>query len=163
MNPKSNSNQSSNNKKDPYLKFRYSRGLGDLIACILHSKLLGWLTKLITGKNKPCSICSQRANALNVLLPIPVWRLFFKDRETMVSALKLDLEESGYQVEFTDDKLGLSSFKANITESANSENNTTPPTIDYSDVSYMNNYMLVTSGENILGDFLIKTEIYKRK
>jgi len=31
------------------------------------------------------------------------------------------------------------------------------------DISDTNNYKLLSSGDTILGDFLIKTEIYKRK
>jgi hypothetical protein len=36
--------------KNPNLKCRYSKGLGDLIACTLHSKLFSWITFLLTGK-----------------------------------------------------------------------------------------------------------------
>ena len=38
--------------KSPDLKCRYAVGFGDLIACFLHSKIIGWFTHKITGKNK---------------------------------------------------------------------------------------------------------------
>jgi hypothetical protein len=152
------------NKKDPYLKLRYSRGLGDVIACILHSKFFGWLTKLITGKSKPCSTCSKRADALNVLFPIPFWRLFFKDVKSMIEILQTDLKDYGYEVGLTSDGLGVSSFKANTSEkNIISQKNEYAKPIDYNKSDYINNYDLITSGENVLGEFLIKTEIYKRK
>lgn len=47
----------SSNDKNPILKIRYARGLGDFIACILHSKAIGWLTHIITKKEKPCQSC----------------------------------------------------------------------------------------------------------
>ena len=159
MNQKNNLNQFLECKKDPYLRFRYSRGIGDIIACILHSKCIGWLTKLITGKQKPCNTCSQRSNALNILFPIPLWKIFFKNAEIMTKSLQLDLQNCGYEVSLTNDKLGLSSFKAKSkikeeTETKIPENN---------DLDNTNQYNLITSGENILGEFLIRTEIYKRK
>lgn len=63
---------------DPILKIRYGVGLGDFITAILHSKLIGPITYLITGKEKPCHSCNSRRIALNILFPIPFWRLFFK-------------------------------------------------------------------------------------
>lgn len=152
MNQENNSKTLLECKKDPYLKFRYSRGIGDLIACLLHSKLFGWFTKLITGKSKPCSVCSQRANALNTLFPIPFWRMFFNDAILMTKSLKLELEKCGYKVDLTEDQLGVSSFKVKNEEITKTEE----------PEKESNSYTLLTSGETILGDFLIKTEIYKK-
>jgi len=159
MNQSNNLKTSLENKKDPYLKFRYSRGVGDVIACILHSKFFGWLTKIITGKSKPCSTCSKRADALNILFPIPFWKLFFKNAESMIQALETDLKDFGYETSITEDGLGVSSFKSDEIELKNSENTNN---IDYNENDYIKNYSLINSGENILGDFLIKTEIYKK-
>jgi len=160
MNQSNNLKTSLENKKDPYLKFRYSRGVGDVIACILHSKFFGWLTKIITGKSKPCQTCSKRIDALNSLFPISFWKLFFKNAELMIQALDKELSEFGYETSITEDGLGVSSFKADVIELKNTENINT---IDYNENDYIKNYSLINSGENILGDFLIKTEIYKRK
>lgn len=147
--------------KDPNLKIRYARGLGDLIACFLHSKLIGWITKIVTKKSKPCQQCAVRINALNLIFPIPFWRLFFKNTENLLKSLKKDLEDFGYTVNFTNDKLGLNSFKGEeIVELKTKEEE---KQVDIVDVSDINNYMFLSSGDTILGDFLIKTQIYKRK
>ena len=147
--------------KDPNLKIRYARGLGDLIACFLHSKLIGWITKIVTKKSKPCQQCAVRINALNLIFPIPFWRLFFKNTENLLKSLKKDLEDFGYTVNFTNDKLGLNSFKGEeIFELTNKEEENQDVVVDVSDT---NNYMFLSSGNTILGEFLIKTQIYKRK
>lgn len=145
-----------NNKKDPTLKIRYARGFGDFLACILHSKPIGWFVHLITGKDKPCEICSQRAVALNILLPIPFWKLFFKNEIELVESMTKELKEAGYEVEIDEDKKGFSSFKAE-------EKNLDPQIEITESKNKKENYTLVTSGENFIGDFMIKTEIYQRK
>lgn len=84
------------NMRDPTLKIRYAIGLGDFIAAVLHSRLLGWLTKLITGKSEPCSVCSQRRIKLNKKFPIPFWRLFFKNKDERTKGLIADLEKNDF-------------------------------------------------------------------
>lgn len=160
MNQSSNSTMHLENDKDPSLKFRYSRGLGDAIAAILHSKAIGWLTKLITGNNKPCKMCSERATALNILFPIPFWKIFFRNAEDLVQSLAKEMKEAGYEVELTPDKLGLSSSKAKIKvhSEENPEENFYQQKIDEN----LDNYRLLTSGDNIAGEFMIRTQIYKK-
>lgn len=160
MSQNNNSTVHLENNNDPSLKFRYSRGLGDAIASILHSKAIGWLTKLITGKNKPCKVCSERANALNILFPIPFWRLFFHNAEDLVQSLAKEMEEAGYKVELTKDKLGLSSSKAKVKvhEEEKPEKNFYEQKIDQN----LSNYRLITSGDNFAGEFMIRTQIYKK-
>jgi hypothetical protein len=147
--------------KDPNLKIKYSRGLGDLVACFLHSKLIGWITKIITKKTEPCQQCAVRVNALNIIFPIPFWRLFFKNTEDLLKSLKKELEDFGYTVNFTNDKLGLNSFKSE--ENVELKNEEEIKKTDDVDISDTNNYKFLSSGDTMLGDFLIKTEIYKRK
>ena len=147
-----------NNKKDPTLKIRYARGFGDFLACIIHSKPIGWFVHLITGNNKPCEICSQRAEALNILIPIPFWKLFFKNEVEMVKRMAEDLKDAGYEVKINEDDKGFSSFKA--------EEKILDPKIENFDTKENKKdgkYTLVTSGENFIGDFMIKTEIFQRK
>jgi hypothetical protein len=67
--------------KDPSLKFRYINGFGDLVAWILHAPPMSWVVKWITGKINPCRKCSARIKALNVLIPLPIWKCFFKTEE----------------------------------------------------------------------------------
>jgi len=87
------------------LKVKYAVGLGDLIACFLHSRLMRNITILITGHSKPCMACSQRRNALNVLFPIPFWRLFFKNEKDLLETLAAEYRAAGYKVEI-DEKTG---------------------------------------------------------
>ena len=91
--------------KEPKLKFKYALGIGDIIACVLHSKIISPLTKLITKKDKPCASCSLRIQALNILFPLPLWRCFFKSEFEKNTALALELKECGYNVTFIDNKL----------------------------------------------------------
>jgi hypothetical protein len=160
MNQSNNSITHLENNNDPSLKLRYSRGLGDAIASILHSKAIGWLTKIITGKNKPCKVCSERANALNILFPIPFWRLFFRNAEDLVQSLAKEMEEAGYKVELTSDKLGLSSSKAKI--KIHSEENQEETFYKHKIDQNLDNYKLITSGDNFAGEFMIRTQIYKK-
>jgi hypothetical protein len=160
MSQNNNSTVHLENDNDPSLKFRYSRGLGDAIAAILHSKAIGWLTKLITGKNKPCTVCSQRATALNTLFPIPFWRMFFQNAEQLVESLSKEMKAAGYKVEITPDKLGLSSSKAKI--KVHSEEKEQKPFNPNNSNQDLSNYTLITSGDNFAGEFMIRTQIYKK-
>lgn len=68
--------------RNPYLQYRHAEGLGDIIACTLHSKLISPITYFLTGKKEMCVSCDKRRQALNFLFPMKVWRLFFSDYET---------------------------------------------------------------------------------
>jgi hypothetical protein len=144
--------------KEVDLKFRYAQGLGDLVACFLHSKPVGWLTKLITGKDKPCTQCSIRRNALNVLVPIPFWKLFFDDRKEAMFAISEDYKKNGYEVKLDLDKLFISASKID-------EVNQPIPVIKQSDKPInpndLSDYRLLNSSINKYDNILIKTEVYK--
>jgi hypothetical protein len=135
--------------KNPNLKCRYSKGLGDLIACTLHSKLFSWLTFLLTGKKEPCKTCSHRINALNVLFPIPFWKLFFKNIKELMSSLSSDLIKAGYRVEMSDDGYTLNSFKQEELVPETTKQNTNKEK------------KLISTNNMELDGYLIKTEIYK--
>lgn len=149
-----NSTKNLASEKDPTLKIKYARGLGDFVACILHSKPVGWLTHFITGKNRPCEKCSKRADALNILFPIPFWRLFFKDHESLVESLAKDLTDAGHKVELSKDKKGVSAFKSTVTPI---------PSPIKQDENNLDKYTLVTSGDNFVGNFMIKIQIFEKK
>jgi hypothetical protein len=104
----SNNSITHSEDKNPSLKCRYAKGLGDLVACILHGPL-SWLTFAITKKRIPCTKCSMRAEALNTLVPIPFWRLFFDNIEELLKDLSKEMTEAGYKVSFTEDGKGISS------------------------------------------------------
>jgi hypothetical protein len=88
--------------------------LGDLVASVLHSKALGWLTKLITGKDKPCEICSMRRHALNVLVHLPLWKLFFKSRNDLLESLAAEYRALGYIVDINFETGKIDLKKVNI-------------------------------------------------
>jgi hypothetical protein len=166
--------------KNPVLKCRYARGLGDLLACFFHSKPIGWLTYLITGSKVPCMKCNMRRDAWNIVCPIPFWRLYFKDMKELIKNLAEDFKKNGYSAHITPDGLGIQSIKHDLPPPSNevdkelqelqdkgikppeilSNNNTlsapSPQTI-------RNGYDLVSSGDTVLSDFIISTQIFKKK
>jgi len=95
--------------KEPKLKLRYAIGAGDVLACFLHSRFVSPIIKLLTKKDKPCHSCSMRKSALNVLFPLPVWRIFFKTEFEKNSALAEELKNCGYNVFF--DGVKISAIK----------------------------------------------------
>lgn len=134
--------------KDPNLKCKYARGLGDLVACFLHSNLIGWFTHLITGKKEPCKTCSERIHALNVLFPIPVWKIFFKNPSDLLTKLSAELISAGYKVKLSDDGHTLNSFKQEDVEQQKIKKEP-------------NQKKLISTNNLKLDGYLIKTEVYK--
>jgi hypothetical protein len=100
----------------PDLKVKYAVGLGDIVACFLHSRLMHNVTVLITGSDKPCMACSARRNAMNLLFPIPFWRLFFRTKEELLETLAADYRASGYKVEIDKNTGKLSVSKSMTVE-----------------------------------------------
>lgn len=149
--------------KNPNLKFRYAKGLGDFIACILHSKPIGWFVHFLTGQNEPCSACSQRAMAFNILFPIPFWRLFFKNFKEMEKSFIEDLKNNGYEViesknskEMTLVKSELSPLKkVEIEEKLNKQLEKQMSSIKISK-------QLISSNKTEIGDYIVQVNIFKK-
>jgi len=150
---------------DPYLFFKYNRGVGDLVASILHSKAFGWLTKRITGKDKPCTICSKRADALNTLFPIPFWRLFFKDVAIMTESLSDDLRRAGYQTSMTSNRSEISSMKTEFIpeEGNNNKSVNFNPLNDIFNDEKLAKYFFISSSDQEVDHLLIRTQYFKLK
>ena len=150
---------------NPHLYFKYNQGLGDFVASFLHCKAIGWLTKLITGKSEPCQICAKRGMALNVLFPIPFWRLFFKDQKSMLESFNKDLQAAGYQTSFSTDPNSpyLQSMKPTMTPV------TSATSVDYTPLSFfkhdekLSKYTFISSSDNEIDHILIRTQIFKLK
>jgi hypothetical protein len=83
-------------KKDPRYKIRYSSGLGDVVTCLLHSKYLKGIVKIITKSEEQCESCNQRAYFLNLFFPIPIWKFYYKTMDERFLAFKSDMENYGY-------------------------------------------------------------------
>jgi hypothetical protein len=146
--------------KQPDLKIRYAQGLGDIVACFLHSKPISWLTQIITGEKKPCTKCSIRRNALNTLFPMDVWKLFFNDRREALISIAEDYKENGYNVDLDLDKLFVSASKADNIEQPLPIIQELEQPVNPNDLS---GYNLLNTSINRYDNILIKTEVYKNK
>lgn len=145
----------------PHLYFKYNQGLGDFVASLLHSKMLGWLTKLITGKSEPCKICSKRGEALNILFPVPFWRLFFKNEKDMISSLHKDLKDGGYISEVSEDGKQLSSIETKLTLK---EPSSSQPFLNFFAADEkLSAYTFISSSDREIDHVLIRTQIFKKK
>lgn len=159
-----------NKEKDPSLKLKYAAGVGDLVAWFLHSKMFGWLTKLITGKDKPCQVCSKRAQALNILFPIPFWRLFFGSYDRMINSYKKELEEFGYSVQLTPDGQKLSANKTTVIPNRKQELEDKYKITPFPEFlttqgnkDKLENYTLIKNFDTESGSFIIRTQIFELK
>lgn len=132
---------------NPYLQYRHCEGLGDIIACTLHSKLISPITKIVTGKTEVCSACDTRRKYLNFLFPINISKLFFKTTEEKIK----DLEK--YFVIKNDP----------IVEENVDENNFIIPLYEkYTDSNIKEGYVIINNNEIEVEGFLYKTIIYKK-
>jgi len=148
------------NKISPDLNIRYAKGLGDVVACFLHSKPIGWLTHAITGNDKPCSICSNRRKALNVLVPFDLWKLFFDTGEDYLKALSKAYQEAGHEVNLNLEKEVLTTTKSTI-KTVN-EPKEIKETISAAD-KRIEDYRLISTSDSKQENLLIRLQIYKLK
>jgi hypothetical protein len=86
--------------------------------------------------------------------------MFFQNAEQLVESLSKEMEAAGYEVKITPDKLGLSSSKAKI--KVHSEEKEEKPFNPNNSNQDLSNYTLITSGDNFAGEFMIRTQIYKK-
>lgn len=161
-----------NHKKEfhYFLKIRYAQGVGDVCAAILHSKLVGPITYLVTGKLEPCNICQNRRTALNFLLPIPFWKLFFKNEDEYNEALNLEFEKFQKNLEpkihnISDEKkleiLDDSKDSSNdILETISNSENIKENSNDSDDI--YKNYFLIAENRTEHESVLIVNRIYKK-
>jgi hypothetical protein len=157
------------NHKNPDLNIRYAVGIGDLFASIIHSKSLSWLVILLTGKDKPCTQCSKRKQALNILFPIKFWKIFFKDEISYLENLKNFYIKCGFKasLNYENRYVTVSKFEdvpdyplPDTKENKEFENNIiteSKPTIDRK-----SNHMFLSSNEITLGEYIVRTEYYKK-
>jgi hypothetical protein len=125
---------------NPTLRYRNITGLGDLIACILHCKLLNWLTVLISGK-EVCEACNQRRMALNILLPLPIWKFSYKDSEEFQNLMNKEIA-----VYLKNQTKNLSTVKE----------------IKKPSKKKITGYTIINESDNVVNDLLIKLIVYKK-
>jgi hypothetical protein len=136
--------------KNPYLQYRHSEGLGDFIACTLHSKFILPVTKLITGSEEICFSCDKRRQALNYIFPIPFWKVFFENYDKKLQDLQkyFDLKEE--EKEPKNDIVIQSDEE--IKELVMEEVNVSIP-----------EYKILSESSTEIDDYIFKIIIYKKK
>jgi hypothetical protein len=153
------------NSKTPDLKLRYAIGLGDIIACTLHSRTFSWLTRLITGKDKPCGECSVRRNAWNLLFPIKVWKLFYNSKLEFIHDLAADFRGHGYKVTIHEESetISLSKFdKVEDNSDISIEHEKMKKEIENQIKDNIKNYHLMDEKYQQANDMIIKTQYFKK-
>lgn len=141
--------------KDPYLQFRHVEGIGDLIACILHSKMFSFITYTILGSKEYCSACNKRRQALNTIFPFRFWKFFFdtyEEKEKDLEKYFTDLQNT--TTDFNDKKEEISKNISEHTEIDIINHDVTNTEIP--------NYTLISQSDSGFENFIIKTFIYKK-
>ncbi len=141
-------------KTDPILKFRYCRGVGDILRCFFHSKFIGPIVLFLTKKDKTCQTCSNRAIALNMLFPIPVWKMFYKSEKDMTENLIKDLRDYGYSVEDN-------AFDSKTINDENKTESKNVPHIKVECIGY-DGYQLIEKNETDESDIKKVTLVFKK-
>ena len=136
---------------DPYLQYRHCEGLGDIVACTLHSRLLSPITKIITGKSEMCSSCDSRRRYLNFVFPIRIWKLFFKDYDEKMMDLQKYFVVNDNEIEILED---------GVNESSQDSNNILTGKSNFPDSK--DGYLIVNNNEIEVDNYIYKTIIYKK-
>jgi hypothetical protein len=148
--------------KNPYLQYRHCEGLGDLIACTLHSKLISPITSTLTGTNEICSSCDKRRQALNFLFPIKIWKLFFSDYESKNKHLDSFFSENNIDINEQENiiKLEKEQTETNETQTESCEGSILTG-IEHRSILPKNSIIL-REIETEINDIFFKTIIYKK-
>lgn len=147
--------------KDPLLRYRYAEGLGDIVACTLHSKFIQPITAFITKKEKACAACENRRTALNILFPINVWKLYFEDYEQRLESLDLEFDKINMQWRLNTADGNATVMKySDIHKHFNQENK--EPIPEQKEVEEMPDYTVIGKSDTGIGDFVIRTIVFKR-
>lgn len=150
---------------NPFLQYRHALGLGDFIACTLHSKYINPITKAITGKDGLCASCDIRRQSLNILFPIPFWKLFFKtenDRNQNIEKFLTYKNEKGEEIPYS----LLEKNKREINDK--NEDNLIYINHDKKiikkipEIEIIENYEFINSSDVELDNYILRTIIYKK-
>lgn len=150
---------------NPFLQYRHALGLGDLIACTLHSKLINPVTTFITGKDGMCMACDARRQALNMLVPIPMWKLFFNSKEEQEKSIQKYIVYEDVPEEKTEEeinkKVSQEDEKKEIVNQYIEE-----PIFDkvkkVPDNEEIEEYRFLNSSDVELDNYIIRTTIYRK-
>jgi len=160
-----------NHKKEfrYFSKIRYAQGVGDVIAAILHSKVVGPITYLVTGLLEPCGTCQNRRTALNLILPIPIWKLFFKTEDIYNDQLNKDFKKIQGDIGLKTPDKPLEDIEKTIEEIKNSydvdtekSNNSDDKPLDNTIEDFYKDYFLISENRTDYENVLIVNRIYKK-
>ena len=148
---------------NPFLQYRHAIGLGDFIACTLHSKYINPITIFITGKDGLCTTCDARRNSLNILFPIPFWKLFYKTEKDMDDNIKryLTYEEKDLKEALIDSKYDNSVEPDNDEEKYDLNFNKKIKKI-IPNSEDIENYEFINSSDVELDNYILRTTVYKK-
>jgi hypothetical protein len=136
---------------NPYLQYRHCEGLGDIVACTLHSRLLSPITKIVTGKSEMCLSCDSRRRYLNFVFPISIWKLFFKNYDEKTQDLQKYFVVNDDEIEIIED---------DVHESTQNLNDILTGNVVFTDSK--EGYLIINNSEIEIENFVYKTIIYKK-
>lgn len=147
--------------KDPLLRYRYADGLGDIIACTLHSKYIQPITSFITKKENMCMSCQNRRTALNILFPIKLWRFYYKNLDEKLKSLDSEFAKMKlqWQLNTSDGKTTPMEY-SDIYKYYQRKNNDSIP--EQKQLESMPDYIIVSKSDTCVGDFVIRNIVFKR-
>jgi hypothetical protein len=152
---------------NPFLQYRHAVGIGDFIACTLHSKYLSPLTKAITGKDGLCASCDARRQAFNILFPIPFWKLFFKtssEREENIEKFLTYKNDDGTEIPYKDFK--ETDINAEIEENdiniEEDDDQTLNIIKNIPSIENIKNNKFLNSSDVELDNYIVRTIVYKK-
>jgi len=146
---------------DPLLRYKYAEGLGDIIACTLHSKYIQPITTFLTKNKKMCSACQSRRQALNILFPIKIWKLSFKTFDERLESLDEEFSKMNlqWQLNTSDGKITPMNYSDIHYHFANKHKDPIPVQVE---LEKMPDYIVVGKSDTGIGNFIIRNIIFKR-
>jgi hypothetical protein len=147
---------------DPLLRYKYAEGLGDLIACTLHSKYVEPFISILFGEKKGCQSCDLRRQALNVLFPIKWWRFFFKSQEERLKSLDEEFDKINLQWKLHTQDGGVKDLKYSEIFKHFENKKTKDPIPEEEEEIVKPDYILMSNSDTEVGDMVIRTIIFKR-
>jgi hypothetical protein len=154
---------------NPFLQYRHALGLGDFVACTLHSKYINPLTIAITGKDGLCASCDARRQALNLICPVPFWKLFYKDSEERDKNIESYLtykDKDNIEIPWSEYK--KQEEQVNLENKENFQKNNIEiedvPSVkkNVPDYDVVENYRFLNSSDVELDNYIVRTTVYKK-
>ena len=149
--------------KDPLLRFRCAEGLGDLIACFLHSKYIEPILFLLIKQKNRCQTCDKRRMALNILFPLKIWNLFFKTFNDRLNYLDEEFLKTNQEWQLNTLDEGVKKLKySEIIKHLEEKNVEKKPIPPQKTLEIMPHYIVKSNSDIELNNLIIRTIIFER-